>query len=119
MGEADIDFEDEQDQDSSDLDSEDDDDERVARARVSDLPEEDRPVALTAFEIFRVFIVTRAAFPDPVQRATYRQEAWNRAWKIHDRAGDPPPITALIRRLVSNTSLHQQIYTHSNTKYPA
>lgn len=100
MGAADVDLED----DTSD-DSEDEDEDNNAptrqRPRLSDVPEDVRPVFLTAFEIFRVLIVTRAAFPGQIQRAMYRQEAWNRAWKVHNHAGDPPEMTPIHRRLVS------------------
>lgn len=95
MGAADVDLDDETSED------EETDELPPQRPRISDLPEDLRPLVVTALEIFRVLIVTRAAFPDQVQRAMYRQEAWNRAWKIHDRAGDPPEMTLFHRRLVS------------------
>lgn len=76
-GEADVDPEEHEEQDLPEFDSDNEgiEDEQVSRTRVGDLPEELRPVALTTFELYRVFIATQAAFPYPVQHATYCQES--------------------------------------------
>lgn len=95
------------DDDPSDSDDDDSADEQARqRPRISDLSEDMRPLAVTACEILRVLIVTRDAFPDPIKRAAFHQEAWTRAWKAHNRAGDPPEMSSFIRRLVSLILLH-------------
>ncbi|KAB5587483.1 hypothetical protein CTheo_9078 [Ceratobasidium theobromae] len=72
----------------------------TGRPRIADLDESMRPVIVTACEIYRILIVTRAAFPDPIQRASYRQEAMDMAWKDHKLPGKPPLMSAIIRRLL-------------------
>ncbi|KAG8794305.1 hypothetical protein FRC12_024966 [Ceratobasidium sp. 428] len=73
------------------------------RPRICDIkPEWLQPIVMTACGIYRVLIMTRSAFPDPVERAAFRQESMSRAWQIHKMTGELGQwhSTLRIRRLL-------------------